>query len=142
MRISAPRSLESISLARSAAGQPPKVTNHAAYMITTDVILKVADILTVKGGTGAIVEYKGSGVESLSCMGTVTICNMGAEIGSTTSMFPFNNRMVDYLNTTKRSEIGKYAQRFTHNLSPRAALRAKESRSLAASRPYWLCLIP
>jgi aconitate hydratase len=78
--------------------------------------LKVAGILTVKGGTGAIVEYKGPGVESLSCTGMATICNMGAEIGATTSTFPFNNRMVDYLNATKRTEIGKYAQRFAHNL--------------------------
>lgn len=82
----------------------------------TDVILKVAGILTVKGGTGAIVEYKGPGVESLSCTGMATICNMGAEIGATTSLFPFNNRMVDYLNATKRQDIGKYAQRFAHNL--------------------------
>ncbi|KAJ7489363.1 aconitase family-domain-containing protein [Mycena latifolia] len=81
-----------------------------------DVILKVAGILTVKGGTGAIVEYKGPGVESLSCTGMATICNMGAEIGATTSMFPFNNRMVDYLNATKRSEIAQYATRFAHNL--------------------------
>lgn len=81
-----------------------------------DVILKVAGILTVKGGTGAIVEYKGPGVESLSCTGMATICNMGAEIGATTSLFPFNKRMVDYLNATKRSEIGQYATRFAHNL--------------------------
>ncbi|KAJ7267427.1 aconitase family-domain-containing protein [Mycena rebaudengoi] len=81
-----------------------------------DVILKVAGILTVKGGTGAIVEYKGPGVESLSCTGMATICNMGAEIGATTSMFPFNSRMVDYLNATKRAEIGQYATRFAHNL--------------------------
>ncbi|KAG8794895.1 Aconitate hydratase mitochondrial [Serendipita sp. 401] len=83
-----------------------------------DVILKVAGILTVKGGTGAIVEYTGPGVESLSCTGMATICNMGAEIGATTSIFPFNNRMVDYLNATKRPEIAKYAQRFAHNLTP------------------------
>ncbi|KZT03160.1 aconitate hydratase [Laetiporus sulphureus 93-53] len=81
-----------------------------------DVILKVAGILTVKGGTGAIVEYKGPGVESLSCTGMATICNMGAEIGATTSLFPFNHRMVDYLNATKRGEIAKYAQSFAHNL--------------------------
>ena len=81
-----------------------------------DVILKVAGILTVKGGTGAIVEYRGSGVESLSCTGMATICNMGAEIGATTSLFPFNRRMVDYLNATKRDDIAKYAQRFAHNL--------------------------
>ncbi|KAG1777975.1 aconitase family-domain-containing protein [Suillus placidus] len=81
-----------------------------------DVILKVAGILTVKGGTGAIVEYRGPGVESLSCTGMATICNMGAEIGATTSLFPFNRRMVDYLDATKRSEIAQYAQRFSHNL--------------------------
>ncbi|KAL4071678.1 aconitase family-domain-containing protein [Scleroderma yunnanense] len=81
-----------------------------------DVILKVAGILTVKGGTGAIVEYRGSGVESLSCTGMATICNMGAEIGATTSLFPFNHRMADYLNATKRDDIAKYAQRFAHNL--------------------------
>ncbi len=81
-----------------------------------DVILKVAGILTVKGGTGAIVEYRGPGLESLSCTGMATICNMGAEIGATTSMFPFNSRMADYLNATKRSDIAKYAAQFAYNL--------------------------
>lgn len=81
-----------------------------------DVILKVAGILTVKGGTGAIVEYKGPGVDSLSCTGMATICNMGAEIGATTSMFPFNYRMADYLKATKRGSIADYATRFAHNL--------------------------
>ncbi|KAF8632661.1 hypothetical protein AX17_004794 [Amanita inopinata Kibby_2008] len=81
-----------------------------------DVILKVAGILTVKGGTGAIVEYTGPGVESLSCTGMATICNMGAEIGATTSVFPFNHRMANYLNATKRSEIASYAKSFAHNL--------------------------
>ncbi|KAH8092211.1 aconitate hydratase [Cristinia sonorae] len=83
-----------------------------------DVILKVAGILTVKGGTGAIVEYKGPGVESLSCTGMATICNMGAEIGATTSMFPYNSRMSDYLKATKRGDIAAYAQQFSHNLRP------------------------
>lgn len=83
-----------------------------------DVILKVAGILTVKGGTGAIVEYNGPGVESLSCTGMATICNMGAEIGATTSLFPFNHRMVDYLNATKRGDIAAYSQQFQHNLQP------------------------
>ncbi|CAK5262265.1 unnamed protein product [Mycena citricolor] len=81
-----------------------------------DVILKVAGILTVKGGTGAIVEYMGPGVESLSCTGMATICNMGAEIGATTSMFPFNSRMADYLKATNRQEIAAYAEQFAHNL--------------------------
>ncbi|KAF9451562.1 aconitate hydratase [Macrolepiota fuliginosa MF-IS2] len=82
-----------------------------------DVILKVAGILTVKGGTGAIVEYRGPGVESLSCTGMATICNMGAEIGATTSLFPFNNRMADYLKATKRPQIADYARAFSHNLT-------------------------
>jgi aconitate hydratase len=81
-----------------------------------DVILKVAGILTVKGGTGAIVEYFGSGVDSISCTGMGTICNMGAEIGATTSVFPFNKRMADYLNATNRSSIANYSQRFSENL--------------------------
>ncbi|KAJ3208766.1 Aconitate hydratase mitochondrial [Clydaea vesicula] len=83
-----------------------------------DVILKVAGILTVKGGTGAIVEYFGPGVESLSCTGMATICNMGAEIGATTSLFPYNKRMADYLNATKRSNIASLANSFKHNLVP------------------------
>ena len=87
-----------------------------ALIPVLDVILKVAGILTVKGGTGAIVEYKGPGVESLSATGMATVCNMGAEIGATTSLFPFNQRMADYLNATKRPDIAKYAQRFAHNL--------------------------
>lgn len=81
-----------------------------------DVILKVAGVLTVKGGTGAIVEYFGPGVESLSATGMGTICNMGAEIGATTSMFPYNNRMADYLQATKRTNIAKYAEQFKYNL--------------------------
>lgn len=75
-----------------------------------DIILKLAGITTVKGGTGAIVEYFGSGVETFSCTGMGTICNMGAEIGATTSVFPFNNSMVDYLNATGRSQIAEFAQ--------------------------------
>ncbi|KAF5276600.1 hypothetical protein FQR65_LT16307 [Abscondita terminalis] len=67
-----------------------------------DVILKVAGILTVKGGTGAIVEYFGEGAESLSCTGKGTICNMGAEIGATTSIFEFDNNMAKYLRATGR----------------------------------------
>jgi len=75
-----------------------------------DVILKVAGILTVKGGTGAIVEYTGPGVDSISCTGMGTICNMGAEIGATTSVFPFNKRMEDYLVATLRPEIAAEAK--------------------------------
>jgi len=75
-----------------------------------DVILKVAGILTVKGGTGAIVEYHGPGVDSISCTGMGTICNMGAEIGATTSVFPFNKRMEDYLEATGRKAISEEAK--------------------------------
>jgi len=81
-----------------------------------DVILKVADILTVKGGTGAIVEYFGEGVKSISCTGMGTICNMGAEIGATTSIFPFNERMAKYLQATSRSDIAAEAGKFQHLL--------------------------
>ncbi|KAK5099474.1 Aconitate hydratase mitochondrial [Lithohypha guttulata] len=81
-----------------------------------DVILKVAGILTVKGGTGAIVEYHGPGTNNLSCTGMGTICNMGAEIGATTSLFPFNDRMHDYLSATKRKHIGDFARQYAHEL--------------------------
>ncbi len=74
-----------------------------------DVILKVAGILTVKGGTGAIVECFGPGAEKLSCTGKGTICNMGAEIGATTSLFGFDKTMVKYLNATGRAEVAERA---------------------------------
>ncbi|MET4076290.1 aconitate hydratase [Hymenobacter sp. UYCo722] len=74
-----------------------------------DVILKVAGILTVKGGTGAIVEYFGDGAESLSATGKGTICNMGAEIGATTSVFAYDEKMGDYLRGTSRAEIAEAA---------------------------------
>ena len=81
-----------------------------------DVILKLAGILTVKGGTGAIVEYFGPGVDSISCTGMGTICNMGAEIGATTSLFPFNDRMAEYLRATSRGEIAELAMGFAEHL--------------------------
>jgi aconitate hydratase len=81
-----------------------------------DIILKVAGLLTVKGGTGAIVEYFGPGVDTLSCTGMGTICNMGAEIGATTSVFPFNERMYEYLAATKRKDIGEYAKVYGKDL--------------------------
>ncbi len=76
-----------------------------------DVILKVAGILTVKGGTGAIVEYFGEGAKTLSCTGKGTICNMGAEIGATTSTFGFDQKMYDYLAATERREAAEMAQK-------------------------------
>ncbi|CAG8221036.1 unnamed protein product [Penicillium salamii] len=81
-----------------------------------DIILKVAGLLTVKGGTGAIIEYHGPGVDSLSCTGMGTICNMGAEIGATTSIFPFNDRMYDYLKATKRQHIGDFSRDYAAQL--------------------------
>ncbi|KAF4548345.1 Aconitate hydratase-like protein 1 [Elsinoe fawcettii] len=81
-----------------------------------DIILKVAGILTVKGGTGNIVEYFGPGVDSLSATGMGTICNMGAEIGATTSLFPFNDSMYNYLAATKRKAIGDYARSYAKDL--------------------------
>lgn len=75
-----------------------------------DVILKVAGILTVKGGTGAIVEYFGDGAESISCTGKGTICNMGAEIGATTSIFAYDGKMKDYLVRTERADIAELAE--------------------------------
>ena len=74
-----------------------------------DVILKVAGILTVKGGTGAIVEYFGEGAESISCTGKGTICNMGAEIGATTSTFGYDESMSRYLHATERPEVAELA---------------------------------
>lgn len=81
-----------------------------------DIILKVAGILTVKGGTGAIVEYFGPGVDSISCTGMATICNMGAEIGATTSIFPYNYRMQDYLKATGRESVAGAADQCKQNL--------------------------
>lgn len=75
-----------------------------------DVILKLAGILTVKGGTGAIVEYFGEGTNSISCTGKATICNMGAEIGATTSIFPFDEKMSSYLRITKRADVAALAE--------------------------------
>ncbi len=81
-----------------------------------DVILKVAGILTVKGGTGCIVEYFGPGAESLSCTGKGTICNMGAEIGATTSLFAYDDAMARYLKSTGREEVARAAERIRPHL--------------------------
>lgn len=74
-----------------------------------DVILKVAGILTVKGGTGAVVEYFGEGAEAMSCTGKATICNMGAEIGATTSIFGYDESMSRYLKATGRDDVAAMA---------------------------------
>ena len=82
-----------------------------------DVILKVAGILTVKGGTGSIVEYFGEGAKSLSCTGKGTICNMGAEIGATTSTFGYDESMERYLKATGRKEVAKLANEVKEHLT-------------------------
>jgi aconitate hydratase len=82
-----------------------------------DVILKVAGILTVKGGTGCIVEYFGEGAESISCTGKGTICNMGAEIGATTSIFGYDDKMADYLRATGRLEVADMADQLSSYLT-------------------------
>lgn len=82
-----------------------------------DVILKVAGILTVKGGTGYIVEYFGEGAESISCTGKGTICNMGAEIGATTSIFGYDKKMADYLKATGRAEVAAEADKIAAHLN-------------------------
>lgn len=83
-----------------------------------DVILKVAGLLTVKGGTGAVIEYFGPGTQSISCTGKGTICNMGAEIGATTSIFPYDSRMSDYLKATGREEVAAAAEQIKAHLQP------------------------
>jgi aconitate hydratase len=82
-----------------------------------DVILKVAGILTVKGGTGAIVEYFGPGALTLSCTGKGTICNMGAEIGATTSTFGYDEKMAEYLRGTGRKEVAALADSVKEHLT-------------------------
>ena len=83
-----------------------------------DVILKVAGILTVKGGTGAIVEYFGDGADSLSATGKATICNMGAEIGATCSLFTYDEKMSAYLKATEREEVARLADNIRDCLRP------------------------
>ena len=83
-----------------------------------DIILKVAGILTVKGGTGAIVEYFGEGADSLSCTGKGTICNMGAEIGATCSVFAYDEKMGDYLRGTNRADVADLAFKVKEHLRP------------------------
>ena len=83
-----------------------------------DIILKVAGILTVKGGTGAIVEYFGPGADAISATGKATICNMGAEIGATCSIFAYDEKMSNYLKVTDRAEIAELADGITTHLRP------------------------
>ncbi|MCQ2162431.1 MAG: aconitate hydratase [Bacteroidales bacterium] len=93
-----------------------------------DVILKLAGILTVKGGTNAIIEYSGEGASSLSCTGKATICNMGAEVGATCSVFPYDAKMAEYLMATGREAVAKLADACKADLAadPEVALNPEE----------------
>ncbi len=93
-----------------------------------DVILRVAGILTVKGGTGCIVEYFGEGADSMSATGKGTICNMGAEIGATCSVFAYDSRMADYLKVTGRTEVAALADGVREHLRPDDAVAADPSK--------------
>ncbi|MFN5324396.1 MAG: aconitate hydratase [Bacteroidota bacterium] len=93
-----------------------------------DVILKVAGILTVKGGTGCIVEYFGEGADSLSCTGKGTICNMGAEIGATTSIFGYDQKMGDYLRSTSRADVADMADQVAEHLRGDADVYAQPEK--------------
>ncbi|MBK9044981.1 MAG: aconitate hydratase [Saprospiraceae bacterium] len=93
-----------------------------------DVILKVAGILTVKGGTGAIVEYFGDGAISMSCTGKGTICNMGAEIGATTSTFGYDASMSRYLRSTGREEVAEMADKIAPYLTADAECYAEPEK--------------
>src|SRR5439155_19214075 len=90
----------------------------SGWTAAKDIILKVAEILTVKGGTGAIVEYFGRGAASISATGKATICNMGAEIGATSSIFPYDEHSAAYLKATEREAIADRANAQAEHLRP------------------------
>ena len=100
----------------------------SGWTAAKDIILKVAGILTVKGGTGAIVEYFGEGADSLSCTGKATICNMGAEIGATCSLFAYDDKMGGYLKATGREEVAALADSVRDHLRPDAEVYAKPEK--------------
>lgn len=109
-----------------------------------DVILKLAGILTVKGGTNAIIEYFGEGASSLSATGKATICNMGAEVGATTSLFAYDDRMAEYLKATGRAAVAEAASAVAADLSADAEVYASPEKyydrlieiDLSALEPY------
>src|SRR5207244_5064092 len=90
----------------------------SGWTAAKDIILKVAEILTVKGGTGAIVEYFGPGSGSISATGNATVCNMGAEIGATCSLFPYDDHGALYLKATGREAYADRASRVMEHLRP------------------------
>lgn len=93
-----------------------------------DIILKLAGLLTVKGGTGSVIEYFGEGARSLSCTGKSTICNMGAETGATCSLFGFDKAMADFLNSTGRGEVAELASGQPENLTGDAEVYAEPEK--------------
>lgn len=93
-----------------------------------DVILKLAGILTVKGGTNAIIEYFGEGTASLSATGKGTICNMGAEVGATTSIFPYDEKSSEYLKATFRSDVAELADKIMEHLQPDAEIASNPQK--------------
>ena len=107
-----------LCLERSLAQGNRRALNRelSGWSAPKDIILKVAEVLTVKGGTGAIVEYFGPGAESLSCTGKATICNMGAEIGATTSLFGYDQAMSRYLKSTGREAVADAADKVAMHL--------------------------
>ncbi len=100
----------------------------SGWTAAKDVILEVARILTVKGGTGAIVEYFGEGADTITATGKGTICNMGAEIGATTSLFPFDENMAAYLKSTGREAIADAANAVAGDLRPDPEVAADPER--------------
>lgn len=100
----------------------------SAWASPKDVILKLAGILTVKGGTNAIIEYFGEGAETISCTGKATICNMGAEVGATCSVFPYDERMATYLRATGREDVATMADaNVTHLMADTEVMSCPES---------------
>ena len=102
--------------------------NISGWTSAKDVILKVAGILTVKGGTGAIIEYFGEGAKNLSCTGKGTICNMGAEVGATTSTFGYDESMERYLRATDRSDVADAANAVKEYLTADAEVYANPEK--------------
>src|SRR5260370_12306596 len=99
----------------------------SGWTASKDIILKVAELLTVKGGTGASVEYFGPGADAMSATGKATVCNMGAEIGATTSLFSFDDHGLAYLEATGRSAMAEAASRVMADLRPDVEVLADPS---------------
>ena len=118
----------------------------SGWAAAKDVILKVAGLLTVKGGTGKIVEYFGPGTESISCTGKATITNMGAELGATTSVFPYDKRMADYLKKSNRADLAELADKNAQYLVADPEVTASPEKyydeiieiNLSELKPQWV----